>query len=183
MKTGLERAKELFMQYGGNRFYMDHDGVGQEYDACRVPRETEEAWRKEYLSGFFEEKKHGREALRAYSLAVEFLKGGAEDGCWERALYYPLRSDWLDDVTVLFLLPVSFRLAEKRAEKGRFSREAADEYLRVLDSFVRDVRKRAEDGALTRAADYRMREFADDAYVAAYLEDLLRKWAGLSRKL
>ena len=49
MKTGIERAKELFMQYSGNRFYMDLNGDGREYDAYRIPRETEEEWRREYL--------------------------------------------------------------------------------------------------------------------------------------
>ncbi len=104
----MERAKELFMQYGGNRFYMDLNGDGHEYGVYFIPKETEEEWRREYLSQFFEQKRYGKDALFSYSCAVDFSKGDTTDDCWERVLYYPLRSDWLDDVTVLFMLPRSF---------------------------------------------------------------------------
>ena len=183
MKTGMERAKELFIQYSGNRFYMDLNGDGHEYDSYRVPKETEEEWRREYLSQFFEQKKYGRDALLSYAHATEFLKSNMTDDCWERVLYYPLRSDWLDDVTILFMLPASFRLAEKRSEKGKLSRNTADEYLHALDDFAQNILKRADAGMLTRAQDYHLQEFSDEVYVAGYLKDLQQKWTGLSRKL
>ena len=42
MKTGMERAKELLMQYSGNRFFVDLNEEGHEYDGYRIPKETEE---------------------------------------------------------------------------------------------------------------------------------------------
>ena len=182
MKTGIERAKELFMQYSGNRFYMDLDGAGQEYDRYCIPKATEKEWRREYLSSFFEQKRYGRDALRSYALAVDFLKSDMTDERWKRALFYPLRSDWLDDVTILFMLPVSLRLAEKRAEKGKFARDIADEYRYALDGFVQNILKRADAGLLTRSPDYHMQEFSDEVYVATYLKELQQKWTELSRK-
>lgn len=183
MKFGTERAKELFMQYSGNRFYMDLNGDGQEYDRYHIPKETEEEWRREYLSQFFEQKRYGREALLSYAHAADFLKSDMTEDYWERVLYYPLRSDWLDDVTILFMLPVSFQLAEKRAEKGKISRDTADEYMHALDGFIQDILKRADAGMLKRAKDYRLQEFSDEVYLAGYLKDLRQKWIGLSRKL
>ena len=50
MKTRIERAKDIFMKYCGNRYFMDLDGVRSEYDWYQVPKETEEEWRREYLS-------------------------------------------------------------------------------------------------------------------------------------
>lgn len=183
MKNGTERAKELFMKYGGNRFYMDLNGDGNEYGAYRIPEETEEEWRREYLSRFFGSRTYGREALLSYSRAADLLKSDIDDDLWERVLYYPLRSGWLDDITVLFMLPVSFRLAEKRARNAKLTRDTADGYRRALDGFVQDVLKRADAGMLTRARDYGPQEFSDEVYAAAYLKDLQQKWAGLSRSL
>ena len=182
MKTGKERAKELFIQYSGNHYFMDLNGDGHEYDGYRIPKETEEEWRREYLSQFFEQKRYGKDALLSYAHATDFLKSDMTDECWERALYYPLRSDWLDDVTVLYMLPLSFRLAEKLAEKGKFSRNTADEYMHALDGFVQHVLKRSDTGMLTRARDYQLQEFSDEVYVAAYLKDLQQKWTGISWK-
>ncbi len=183
MKTGMERAKELFMQYSGNRFFMDLNGEGHEYAGYRIPKETEEEWRREYLSRFFEQKRYGRDALLSYAHAADFLKSDMTADCWERILYYPLRSNWLDDVTILFMLPASFQLAEKRAEKGKLSRDAANEYLHALDSFIQNILKRADAAMLTRAEDYHQQEFSDRVYVAAYLNDMQQKWIGLSRKI
>ncbi len=81
------------------------------------------------------------------------------------------------------MLPLSFQLAEKRAEKGEFSRDAAFEYMHVLDGFIQNILKRADAGMITRAQDYRLQEFSDEVYVAGYLKDLQQKWTGLSRKL
>ena len=38
----MERAKEMFLQYGGNRYYMSLDGVEQIYNSYRGSKETEE---------------------------------------------------------------------------------------------------------------------------------------------
>ena len=54
MKTGMERAKELFIKYSGNRFYMDRNGDRHEYESYSIPKETEEEWRSEYLSQFLD---------------------------------------------------------------------------------------------------------------------------------
>ena len=59
----MERAKEMFLQYGGNRYYMSLDGVEQIYNSYRVSKETEEEWRREFLDGFFEQKRFGKDAL------------------------------------------------------------------------------------------------------------------------
>lgn len=181
MEKGIKHAKELFLNYNGNRFYMDMDGKRQEYDSYGIPRETENAWRKEYLSLFPEQKKSGKEALRAYSKAADFLESGMTEDDWKRILEYPLRAEGLDDVTVLLMLQVSFHLAERGAEKGKISRETADEYLHALDEFSRNVLKRAEAGAVTRDSDYTMQEFADEEVTADFLKNLRRKWTKLTR--
>ena len=77
------------------------------------------------------------------------------------------------------MLPVSLRLAERWAGKGQFSREEAGEYRKALGTYAREVRKRAEEGTLTRAEDYTLGEFSDPAYVAGFLEDLQENWRGL----
>ena len=43
----MERAKELFLKYNGNRFYMDREGEGSEYDSYHISKETEEMWTEE----------------------------------------------------------------------------------------------------------------------------------------
>ena len=179
-ETGMERAKELFLQYGGNRFHMDREGDGTEYGSYCVSRETEERWAKEYISLFLESETQGREALRAYSTAAELLKSN-RNGDWDSCLYYPLRAKHLDDVTILYMLSAGFRMAERAVKKHRFTRQEADAYLRELDGYVRSVLARAEEGDLTRAADYVMQEFSDPVYAAGYLNDLKEKWDGLFR--
>lgn len=179
----MERAKELFIQYSGNRFYMDLNGDGREYSSYHIPKETESEWRREYLSQFFAQKRYGRDALLSYAHAADFLESDTTEDCLEQILYYPLSSDWLDDVTVLFMLPVSFHLAETQIEKGKLSRDTADKYLHALDTFVQSILKRADAGMLTRAPDYRLHEFSDEVYVAGYLKDLQQKWTELSRKI
>ncbi|MBP3891595.1 MAG: hypothetical protein J6D29_05425 [Solobacterium sp.] len=179
----MKRAKELFIQYSGNRFYMDLNGDRKEYDSYAIPKEIEEEWRKEYLSQFFAQKKYGKDALISYGHAIGFLKRDMRDDYWERLLYYPLRSDWLDDVTVLFMLPISFQLAEQWANKGKFSRDAALRYMRASDDHVQNIMKRVNTGMLTRADDYSPQDFRDEAYIASYLKDLQQKWTELSQKL
>ena len=177
----MERAKELFLKYSGNRFYMDLDGEGSEYDSYHVSKETEAMWAEEHISRFLESKMQGKEALRAYSAVTELLKSDRRDAKWDRCLYYPLRAGHLDDVTILFMLPVGFQLAKKAAKKHRFSREEADAYLQELDGYIRLVRIRAENGTITRAEDYDMQEFSDPVYTAEYLDKLEQKWTGLFR--
>ena len=178
----MERAKELFLEYHGNRFYMDRDGAGREYDGYRISRETERMWAEEYVRDFLESEAAGREALRAYATAADLLSGREAEEDWKKCLYFPLRSRKLDDVTVLFMLPGSFRMAEKAAGRGRFSKEDADAYLRELDGYVRRVRERADSGTLTRNADYTMLEFSDPVYAGGYLDGLRKKWTGLFRQ-
>lgn len=179
----MKRAKELFIQYSGNRFYMDQNGVRREYDSYAIPKETEDTWRIEYLSQFLEQKEYGKDALLSYTRATNFLNGNTSDEWWEKVLYYPLLSDWLDDVTILFMLPISFQLAEKMAEKGKLSRDVAVKYMQALDDFVLNIMKRINTDLFTRAKDYTLQEFSDKDYVAAYLNDLQQKWTNLSQKL
>ncbi|MBO4838691.1 MAG: hypothetical protein J5493_04910 [Lachnospiraceae bacterium] len=175
----MERAKELFLKYSGNGYFMDLDGVGHEYAAYRVPKETEELWAQEFISGFLRSETQGKEALRAYSTVTELVRKNGRAGIWEKCLYYPLRAGHLDDVTILFMLRSSFRMAERAVKKRGFSREDAGAYLQELEGYNQQVRDRAEKGTLTRTADYVMREFSDPEYVAWYLDDLKMKWKGL----
>ena len=175
----MERAKELFLGYSGNRFYMDLNGEGSEYAGYHVPKETEEMWAKEHISCFLESGMQGKEALRAYSAAIGLLDHEKSEDIRSRCLYYPLRAKHLDDVTILFMLPVSFRMAEKEAKERRISREDIDAYLRELSGYRKLVLARAEDGTLSRAKDYVMQEFSDPVYVADYLNSLEKEWAGL----
>ena len=168
----MERAKELYLYYSGNRYYMSLNGDEKEYDSYHVSKETEEAWRTEYLTQFFEQELYGKAALGSYSKAVDFLKSDGSDACWERLLYYPLRSAGLDDVTVLYMLMLSCRLAEKMSRKGTLPEKKIREYLQALDVFVQEILKRAEDGTLTRHEDYTLQEFSDPVYTADYLNSL-----------
>ena len=176
MRSGMERAKELFLYYCGNQYFMDLNGDGDEHRGYQISREKEEEWRREYLSQFFQQKHYGKEAAGSYANAVNFLKSDRSDEDAERYLYYPLRVDGLDDATVLFMLRYSYKLAEKWTKKKKFSREEKKEYLTVLDEYVEEVQKRAEEGTITRAEDYTCQEFFDPVYVAAYLEDLRKDW-------
>lgn len=175
----MDRAKELFLKYSGNRFYMDLNGEGHEYAGYDVSKETEEAWAREYISRFFESEKQGKEALNAYSSVTVFLKSGRYNEDLKRGLYYPLRSEHLDDVTILFMLKISYSLAESMAKKRILSRMEKNEYLKELDSYSLKALERMEKGSLTRADDYVMNEFSDPDYVKGYLNDLRKKWKGL----
>ena len=114
----MERAKELFFKYSGNRFFMDREGDGNEYESYNVSKETEKAWAKEFVSFFLESGLQGKEALRNYSAAAELTGRYGEDKSFDAVLYYPLRAAQLDDVTILFMLGASFRMAEK-SQNGR----------------------------------------------------------------
>ena len=175
----MERAKELFLKYSGNRFFMGREGDGSEYESYHVSKETEKAWTIEFVSSFLESRLQGREAFRSYSAAAELVRRINDDKTWDDILYYPLRSVHLDDVTVLFMLGASLRMAEYAAKKDRFSKEEAEAYLCELDSYCRNVTIRAENGTLSRSEDYVMREFSDPVYVKEYLDDLKNKWKGL----
>ena len=174
----MDRAKELFLSYHGNRFYMDHDGVGAEYEAYRVSKETEKLWAAEFLSGFLTSETQGKEALQAYSCAADLVKTDRREDL-EKCLYYPLRSPYPDDVTCLFMLRDSFRLAERAAKKHQLPKADAEAYLRELDRFISEVSARAERGTLTRSTDYVMQEFSDPVYVAEYLSGIRKKWSEL----
>ena len=175
----MERAKELFLKYNGNRFYMDREGEGTEYDSYHISKETEEMWAEEYISCFLESKIQGKEAYRSYSTVAELLKSDRQNKAWDLCLYYPLRAEYPDDVTKLYMLQMSFRMAEKAVKKHRFSREDADAYLQELDRYIQLVQDRAEKGTLTRSPDYTMQEFTDPVYITDYLHSLVMKWNGL----
>lgn len=175
----MERAKEIFLKYNGNHFFMDHNGEGDEYDSYHISKETEEIWAKECISNFMTSKLNGKEAFRTYSAVTELLSGNKRDENWEKCLYYPLKSKYLDDVTVLYMLPCGFRMAERAVKKHTFSRKEADAYLQVLDGFIRQVQVRVEEGTITRSTDYGVYEFSDPVYVASYLDKLKKKWVGL----
>ena len=117
--------------------------------------------------------------LKAYATAVNFLKSSRSDKGWEEYLYYPLRSEWLDDVTVLFMLPISYELAEKWMKKRKLSKEDVKDYLNVFDAFVQKAQKRSENNTLTRDKDYTLQEFSDPVYLASYTEDLKQRWKKL----
>jgi hypothetical protein len=178
----MDRAKELFLKYNGNRFFMDREGDGSEYESYRVSKETEKEWAEEYISSFLKSGLRGREALRSYTAASELVRKDSGYKRLDALLYYPLKSADLDDVTVLFMLGASFRMAENAAIKGRFSTEDAERYLQELDIYIGDVLLRAEAGTLTRSEDYVMREFSDPVYVKEYLSGLKNKWKELCPK-
>ena len=173
----MECAKEMFLQYSGNRYYMSLDGVEQIYDSYRVSKETEEEWRREFLKEFFSQKRYGKDALGAYRIAADFVSADGE--YQESFLYYPIRSDGPDDVTALFMLQITLRTAEKWAGKRKLSKEEVAEYAATLERFAKDVQKRAEEGTMTRSEDYVMQEFSDPSYIADYLKDLMQRWRGL----
>ncbi len=175
----MERAKELFLKYNGNRFHMDREGDGSEYESYHISKETEEMWAEEFISSFLETKMQGREAYRAYTSATELLKSDRRNKDWDIFLYYPLRAEHLDDVTILYMLGSSFRMAEKAVKKHCFSRKETDAYLQELDQYIQSVQFRAEKGTLTRSEDYVMQEFSDPVYVADYLAGLKQKWNDL----
>ena len=172
----MDRAKELFLKYNGNRFYMDREGDGAEYDRYCVTKEMEEMWTDECICGFLESKPQGKAAVRDYSSVTELLERDVQDDRWNRCLYYPLRAEHLDDATVLYMLQASYRMAERAVKKHRFSKEECSIYIDELDEYIRAVRHRAENGTVTRSEDYTMQEFSDPVYIEGYLEDLVHKW-------
>ena len=177
----VERAKELFYKYHGNRFYMDHDGAGREYDSYHISKETEELWTKELISGVTGSKHQGKEALSVYSAAADMIKRDRMKDEWDELLYYPLSAGHLDDVTTLYMLSGSFKMAEKASKRDLFSKEEADTYMLKLERYVLTVRERSEEGTLTRAQEYIPQEFSDPVYVADYLQGLKKKWEELFR--
>lgn len=174
-----KRAKELFLKYNGNRFHMDREGEGGEYESYHISKETEEMWTEELISSFLTSEMHGKEAFRTYSAVTELLKPDRQNPHWDTLLYYPLRTDHLDDVTILYMLRDSFRMAERAAGRHCFTKEEADAYLCELERYTQLVQARAENGTMTRAADYVMQEFSDPVYIADCLNSLRQKWIGL----
>lgn len=45
----MARAKELFLQYGGDAFQMDRQGVYDEYLAFNIAKDTEAEWREDWI--------------------------------------------------------------------------------------------------------------------------------------
>ena len=175
----MERAKELFLKYNGNRFYMDREGECGEYESYHISKETEEMWTQELINTFLGSKLQGREALRTYSTVTELLKSERLNKDWDTCLYYPLRTKHLDDVTILYMLSASFTMAENAAKKHRLSKEEKDAYLQELENYMQTVQDRAEKGTMIRSADYIMQEFSDPVYIENYLNNLKKKWTEL----
>ena len=176
--TGTDRARELFLKYAGNRFFMDREGDGNEYDNYHISKETEAMWADEFIKDFLESDIQGREALRTYATAVELVKYGKQEE-WQSCLYYPLQTKQLDDVTVLFLLPYSFRMAERAAGKQKLSKETTDAYIHQLDVLILQLQERVENGTLSRSEDYILQEFSDPVYTRGYLAEIKKKWLSL----
>ena len=174
----LQRAKKLFLDYHGNHFYMDHDGVLPEYESYHISKETEKMWAEESVQGFRMSEESGKKTLRSYSLVTDLLDCKKRDELKE-CLYYPFEAARLDDVTVLFMLQVSYRLAERAAKKGCLSKEETEAYIRALNDYSIQVLDRMEKGTLTRADDYIPQDFYDPVYTAGYLKDLREKWEEL----
>jgi len=182
MEDLVDRAKQLFYQYHGNRFYMNHDGVEQEYDSYHISKETEELWAKEFVSAFLESGLTGKKTVQAYSIVTDLLKIERDGNVFETCLYYPLRADHLDDVTRLFMLPLSFKMAEAAARKKQFSKQEAAAYIHELESYMKQVMDHVEKESLSRAEDYVLNEFSDPVYVADYLRDIKERWERIACK-
>ena len=175
----LERAKELYIAYGGNRFFMGHDGVEEEYAGYKVDKDTEKRWAEEYINDFTENARYGKDASNRYRKVAELLRNGMVNDSLERCLYYPLHAKHLDDVTCLFMLDISFRMAETSVKKGLLSRRDIKAYIGGLETFSKEIRSRAENGTLTRSEDYIMLEFSDPEYTIYYLDEIKKKWENL----
>ncbi len=48
MKTNLEKAKAIFMDFGGSKFGMGRECAFEEYRQYHIPAETELEWIQEY---------------------------------------------------------------------------------------------------------------------------------------
>ncbi len=175
----MDRAKQLFLEYNGSHFHMDREGDGAEYESYHVSRETESRWAKEYISIFLESDLQGKKAFRGYSASCDLIVYIGQGSLWDVCLYYPLRSENLDDVTVLFMLQYSYRMAEREARKNRLLQQQVEAYLKELNSFRVGVLKRIENGTETRSSDYTMNEFSDPVYTADYLRKLENQWREL----
>jgi hypothetical protein len=180
-KERTERAKEIFLNHHGNRFYMDHDGTGSEYESYHISKETEEMWTVELADRFLGSKPNGKEALRTYSAVSDMLRRDKQDRRWASCLYYPLRSGHLDDVTKLYMLNDSFKMAERAFAHKQFTKEEAVAYIQELDGYIQRVSDRVKSGNVTRASDYIPQEFSDPVYTEGYLNGLKKKWTALGR--
>jgi hypothetical protein len=49
MNPSEQQAKEMYFEYACNAFYMDHDGVYQQYKSFGISEAQEAAWRREYI--------------------------------------------------------------------------------------------------------------------------------------
>lgn len=176
----MERAKELFLKYNGSHFHMDREGDGNEYGAYHISRETEKSWAEEYILLFLEMKLRGKDAKCSYSAVTDLLNYIEHNDVWKRCLYYPFTSEHLDDVTVLYMLPDSFRMAEKAVKKVGLSKEDMAAYIQNLDAYIDRIKERIECGTLSREPDYVFQEFSDPVYVTEYLAGLRKKWNDLS---
>jgi hypothetical protein len=49
MTTNIENAKKIFFDFACSYYYMQHDGVYEEYEKYNISEEQEKDWRKEYI--------------------------------------------------------------------------------------------------------------------------------------
>ncbi len=163
------RAKELFLYYRGNRYFMDLDGDGAEYASYRVPKETERAWAREAVGALFSTKASGTGLMREYAGVAGLLEFVPESRQWNRVLFYPMRTEapGADGVTVLFMLGQGPELLKKGLKDGMFTLADARNYREELIRFADGMAEKAEKGTLTRCPDYTMNEFSDPVYVSS----------------
>ena len=71
----FEEAKRLFFRYRGSTFGLDFDGYGDAYRKCRIPRETEEEWRREIKEDLLHEisGEQGKKRLSAVQGYAEMI--------------------------------------------------------------------------------------------------------------
>ncbi len=50
MDNKLKKAKNIFFDHACNRFFMDRNGVSQDYDRYGATKTQEAEWRQEYIS-------------------------------------------------------------------------------------------------------------------------------------
>ncbi len=64
----VNKAKKIFMNYGGNYFHMQRDGILSEYKSYAIDKSTEKMWLREYQETILKKIKEG------YSLDVYLTK-------------------------------------------------------------------------------------------------------------
>jgi hypothetical protein len=66
----IARAHKLFLDYGGDKFFMDRDGVLSEYEEFNISSEIEMEWMKEFLNIVLYEFKHSENDDMVFSASM-----------------------------------------------------------------------------------------------------------------